>query len=164
MTHRMFWLASLLLLAALGQLSSVVGQSAAPLSGTAKNAVLDRMGSERETGKTSASDLVARYKNEVKQNPKNPEPYVKAAAVYDRKESEELFKQALAMSPNYLPARLGLARYYAANPRKALAEYQKAIALAPKDAALRNEAASAVARGATLPDLQKLLGNTLASL
>jgi peroxiredoxin len=158
MLRRKFSLVCLAVLAAVA--SGVNAQNRLP-GEWAKNALLDQVEAERELGKLSARDLVARYKQEISRDPKNPEPYVKAAAVYSRRESEQLYQKALALAPGYLPAQLGLARYYAeVNPKEALAEYQKAVALAPKDAALRNEAVRGAARVAPVEELRKLIGTS----
>ncbi len=144
--------------------SPLIGQS------LAKNTVLDGVESERDSGKISARDLVKKYKDEIAKTPNNPELYVKAAAVYPRVESEALYQKAIAIAPNYLPAYLGLARYYSDNNffsearlKKALAAYQKAVALSPKDAVLKSEAVANVNRVATLPDFQKMFGITIAA-
>jgi peroxiredoxin len=130
---------------------------------------LATVANEVKEGKVRLTDLVARYDEMARKDPSNPAPLVMSAAVYARKESEALFNKALEISPNYLPAQVGLARYYyMPNPPRILEEYQKAIALAPNDMALRREAISQSASYLSMyreriSDLRKIAGDDIES-
>lgn len=115
-----------------------------------------------EAGKISLYATVAKYKKEIEQNPDDPELYVKAAEVFYRKESEALYKQALSVSPEYLPARLGLARFYAEQKAEnAFTEFEKVVALSPEDESLRVEAILAAGRNVSIERLEKLAGDSV---
>lgn len=130
---------------------------------------LATVANEVKEGKVRLTDLVARYDEMARKDPRNPAPLVMSAAIYARKESEALFKKALEISPNYLPAQIGLARYYyMPNPPRILGEYQKAVALAPNDRALRREAVSQSASYLSMyreriSDLRKMAGDDIES-
>jgi thiol-disulfide isomerase/thioredoxin len=115
-----------------------------------------------ETGKISLYETVTKYKQEIEQNREDPELYVKAAEVFYRKESETLYKQSLSLSPDYLPARLGLARYYAQQrDEAALAEFEKAVALSPDDETLRVEAILSAGQNISIERLERLTGDSV---
>jgi thiol-disulfide isomerase/thioredoxin/tetratricopeptide (TPR) repeat protein len=126
----------------------------------ARNEVLDRVSEERERGQVRAADLVARYQASIQKDPQNPQHYVEAAAVFPSRQSERLFRQAIELAPDYLPAHLGFARCEVRmNALAALGEYQKAIALAPNDVPLRAEAVSQAGGAMKLADLRRLAGD-----
>lgn len=115
-----------------------------------------------EVGKISLYAMVAKYKREIWQNPDDPELYVKAAEVFYRSESEALYKQALSIAPDYLPAQLGLARFYVErNNKDAFAGFEKAVALSPGDESLRVEAILSAGRNVSIERLEKLAGDSV---
>lgn len=115
-----------------------------------------------EAGKISLYAIVAKYKQEIQQNPDDPELYVKAAEVFYRKESETLYLQALSIASDYFPAQLGLARYYAKrNDLKAFTEFEKAAALSPDDESLRAEAILTAGQFIPIERLEKLAGDSV---
>ncbi len=122
--------------------------------------VLAKQAAVVEQGKTSITDLLAQYNEMIRRQPKNPQGYLLAAAVYDRDESKALYEKALALKPDYAPARIGLARYLLKeeNVQAALPEFQKALALSPNDQALKTEAINAAVRASRLDEAKALAG------
>ena len=112
-------------------------------------------------GRVSVPSLLARYAEMMRTEPKNPAGFTLAAAAYDREESAALFSQALAIAPDFLPAHLGLARHYVRDEQytRGFAEFQKALALKPADAAIRIETVNAAVKASRLPDAVALAGD-----
>lgn len=122
--------------------------------------VLAKQAAVVQAGKTSIPDLLAKYEEMMRREPRNPLGYVLAAAVYDREESKALYEKALSLSPDYAPARVGLARYYLRreNAPAAWQEYQKAVTLMPDDRSVRLEAIRAAVRASRVNDAKTLAG------
>jgi len=92
-------------------------------------------------GKKSITQLLSEYQSMIDKNPRSPLPYVLAASVYLREDSRPLYEKALAISPEYSLAQLGLARFFRRyeDNEKAFEYYQKAFrSLKNKD--IRREA------------------------
>ncbi len=98
-----------------------------------------------QEGRTSIPQLLDRYQEMIRCEPKNPLGYTLSAAAHHRKESQSLFEKALTIAPDYFPARAGLARYLLREDRasEALPHFQKALLLQPSDQTLRIDAINA---------------------
>ena len=78
----------------------------------AQSDILAQVAAEVREGKVSGPALLERYNALIRREPRNPQYYCMAAAVNDNDSSRALYEKALAVDPNYLPARIGLARYF----------------------------------------------------
>ncbi len=105
-------------------------------------------------GKVSVPALLAKYDKLAQKEPKNPQWPLMAAAVADRDESKPLYEKALQLAPNYLPARIGYARYLLRrfDMPSAFAQYQQLTARFAADPQLRLEAVRAAARSGHVPE------------
>lgn len=122
--------------------------------------VLAEQSAKIREGKTSIPTLLAGYREAMRREPSNPKAYVLAAAAYDRPESRTLFEKAISLSPNYLPARVGFARYLLRQDREADAfvQFDKALASDPSNESLRIEAINAAVRAKRTTDAEQLVG------
>jgi len=62
-------------------------------------------------GKKSVPQLLEEYRTEIDNNPDRPQGYVLPATLYDRPESDELFRKALEIDSDFAPARIAYSRY-----------------------------------------------------
>ncbi len=131
------------------------------LSAAAQSDISAHVAAQVREGKVSGPALLARYLEMTKREPQNPQHYVMAAAVADRDDSPKLYEKALAIAPDYLPARIGLARYYMRRyePAQAYAQFQKLESQLGSDSALRLEAVRAAVRSSHMEQALRYAGD-----
>ena len=97
---------------------------------------------EIKRGEKSIPELLNEYELKIKENPEDPINYVLIAAAYHREESEELYKKALELSSDCIPALTGLGDYYSREEKydEALIRYKEAIKLSPRNINIKKKA------------------------
>jgi len=121
-------------------------------------APLEKQAKILKEGKKGITELLSEYQSMIDKNPKNPLPYVLAASVYWREESRHLYEKALAISPKYGLAHLGLARFFMRydNSEKALEHYREALASIRKNKDIRHEALRAAIAASNLEEAEQM--------
>lgn len=109
------------------------------------NEILTKQSEIIKIGEKSIPELLSGYELRIKENPEDPINYVLAATAFKRKESEELFKKAIELSPDCVPALTGLGNYYSLqeNYEEALILYKKLIKLSPRNVNIKKKAIKA---------------------
>lgn len=107
-----------------------------------KSEILIQQSEEIKRGEKSIPELLNEYELKIKENPEDPINYVLIAAAYHREESEELYKKALELSSDCIPALTGLGDYYSREEKydEALIRYKEAIKLSPRNINIKKKA------------------------